>query len=536
MKEYYDAAMDRRDFLRLGALAGAGACLLSFAQPLAALAAGTDPKSPAFLPATELIRMFKAGTLSPADVLLAQIERIKEFNGPLNTTGDEPKDHMAFNGKVNCITYEHFETAMKAANESEKRYKAGRERPLEGLTVAIKDESDVRGWRTTMGSLLLKDSPLAEENAAIIDMLLDAGAVLHVQTTVPEFYSHGATWSRLWGVTRNPWNLRYSVGGSSGGSGAALAAGFTTLATGSDMGGSIRLPSSLCGVYGFKPPFGRVPTSETSYETMGPMARNFGDLVLMQNAITGPHPKVLSALRPKLEYPVSYSPVKGVKVALAYFEEWIPEGIEPAVRDSLTRAAQVLRGQGAVVKEVKLGWTHAEIFDVFMKGLLATEIGNLGLLSSTFDQDKLTPYAKDFFKAAAQTGPAEAAQANALATKLHRLLQSAVFNAGYSAMIMPTLTTTYYTADNDPTKDAAIVNGKSVTGLKFALTPIWNLLSRYPIVNVPIGIAPNNVPIGMQVIGNTFDDLGAFQVAAGYAQSGLHLYQGDLFPAYINKA
>lgn len=135
--------------------------------------------------------------MSPVDVLRAQIDRIKRCNGPLNTSGREIKDFMAFNGKVNAITYEHFDQAMKAARKSEKRYRDKTARELEGLTVAIKDENDVAGWRTTMGSVLLEDAPVAKENAAIIDMLLDQGAVLHIQTTVPEFYIHAQTWSRL---------------------------------------------------------------------------------------------------------------------------------------------------------------------------------------------------------------------------------------------------------------------------------------------------------------------------------------------------
>ena len=113
----------------------------------------------------------------------------------------------------------------------------GEPRPLEGLTVALKDEHNRTGWAVTMGSLIYKDAPPATENAAIVDMLEAAGAVMHIQTTVPEMYLEGTTWTRLWGVTRNPWNLHYTPGGSSGGSGAALAAGFTTLATGSDMAG-----------------------------------------------------------------------------------------------------------------------------------------------------------------------------------------------------------------------------------------------------------------------------------------------------------
>ena len=139
-------------------------------------------------PASELRKLFALKKLSPVELLKAQIDRIE-----------------ALNGLVNCITFRHFDEALKAAAESEARYMRGEPRPLEGLTVALKDEHNRTGWAVTMGSLIYKDAPPATENAAIVDMLEAAGAVMHIQTTVPEMYLEGTTWTRLWGVTRNPW-------------------------------------------------------------------------------------------------------------------------------------------------------------------------------------------------------------------------------------------------------------------------------------------------------------------------------------------
>ena len=131
-------SLRRRDFIRISAFAAANAGLLSLGVPFSA-AAANEKDAIAYLSATEQIRRFKAGTLSPVDVLKAQMDRIKRYNGPLNASGRELKDFMAFNGKVNAITYEHFDQAMKAAKESEKRYRNGTARALECLTVAIKD-------------------------------------------------------------------------------------------------------------------------------------------------------------------------------------------------------------------------------------------------------------------------------------------------------------------------------------------------------------------------------------------------------------
>lgn len=528
----------RRDVFAVHLIVALAVVFFAAVGPRTVLAASPakDGKAEiAYLSAKEQIQRFKAGTLSPVDVLEAQIEQMLKYNGPLNTTGDEIPDYMNFNGKVNAITYEHFDDARKAAKEAEKRYRDGTARPLEGITVAVKDENDVKGWRVTMGSVLLKDAPLCEENTAIIDNLLAAGAILHVQTTVPELYLHVQTWSRLWGVTRNPWNLHYAVGGSSGGSGAALAAGFATLATGSDMGGSIRIPSSMCGVYGFKPPFGRVPTSEISFETLGPMARTFEDLVLMQNVVAGPSPKVHASLRPKLDYPETYESLKGVKIAVDYFDEWIPGGTDTVVRKALADAVEVLRSQGAIVEEVNLRWRCKDIYQVFFDGLLSTAMGEMVVQVADYT-DQLTPYAASFVGAMSTKGPMEMALSDALTTKLHRQMQEEVFAKGYQALIMPTMATPYLQATNDPTTDSVTINGKPVKGIDHAMTFPWNLLSRYPVVDVPVGVADNNVPIGMQVIGNTFDDLAAYRVGYVYSRGGLRLYQGDAFPDYRNAA
>jgi Asp-tRNA(Asn)/Glu-tRNA(Gln) amidotransferase A subunit family amidase len=186
---------------------------------------------------------------------------------------------------------------------------------------------------------------------------------VHARTTTPEFCCAPVTWTKLWGVTRNPWNLAYSPGGSSGGSAAALAAGTATLATGSDIGGSIRIPSSFCGVTGFKPPYGRVPEvppfNLDHYCHEGPMARSVADCALLENVIAGPHPSDVVSLRPKLEIPFPLEPVAGLRIALS------PDlgcfTVDPDVAANTLAAAERLRDAGAVVTEVSLPWRRADI-------------------------------------------------------------------------------------------------------------------------------------------------------------------------------
>ena len=308
---------------------------------LSAGVARAEPDDPlSYASVDELIALFRGKKASPVDLLKAQIKRIETLNS-----------------KVNCITDEHFDTALKEAGQSEDRYMRGEPRPLEGITVAIKDEFGRPGWRITQGSLVFKDSPPATENAAVIDALEAAGAVLPIQTTVPEFYLFLGASTRAWGTTRNPWNLEYTPGGSSAGSAAALAAGFATLAMGSDMGGSIRIPASQCGLYGFRPPFGRVAGGEIPFSTSGPLARRFDDLVHFQNAIVGPTDKVMAAIRPRLDYPSDYPDLSGWRVAV----DWGAglADVTPSVKDAMRRGISRLRDAGCVVEERLVG--HPEM-------------------------------------------------------------------------------------------------------------------------------------------------------------------------------
>jgi Asp-tRNA(Asn)/Glu-tRNA(Gln) amidotransferase A subunit family amidase len=159
-----------------------------------------------------------------------------------------------------------------------------------------------------------------DENDVIIQRLLDAGAIPHAKTTTPEFCLLSSCHSRLWGITHNSWNLDITPGGSSGGSGAALAAGTTIIATGTDIGGSIRIPAALCGIVGYKAPYGRNPEIPVFnldfYSHSGPMARNVNDIVSMQNIISGLHNRDIASLRERVTIDTSIPDnLQGWKIA-----------------------------------------------------------------------------------------------------------------------------------------------------------------------------------------------------------------------------
>lgn len=473
-----------------------------------------------YMPAFELLERFRARQLSPVDVLKAQIKR-----------------HEETNSQVNCVTCTHFDEAMRSVQESERRYQQGDPRPLEGITVGIKDEDGLAGWTVTAGSVPLKDNKL-EHNTPVVDKLIEAGVVMHLQTTVPEFYASACTWSKLWGVTRNPWNLQYTPGGSSGGAGAALATGITTLASGSDMGGSIRIPASLSGVYGFKPPHGRVPVVPGDeimpQATSGPMARTLSDLALFQTALSGPHPKQMSALRPKLDYPTSYPDIKGWRIAYSPNQGWA--SIDPDVKRNTEAALKLLEQQGAIVEEVELNWSGAEITAAVIKALLTTGMGGmLDPLKEPSLQEQITSYGRYFINLGQQQmGAKQLAEAQACAARLFCDYDK-LFAQGYRAFVCPTTATCRVPADFDPVApDAKLtINCESVdpkTG--WILTAAFNLMYTLPVVAVPTGFDSNHVPTGMQIAARSYDDLAAFQVAAAYAQASPQFYTGELFPDF----
>jgi amidase len=473
--------------------------------------AQAEPDDPlCYASVDDLTAMFRAGKASPVDLLKAQIKRVETLNA-----------------KVNCITYEHFDQALKEAHRSEDRYRRGDARPLEGITVAIKDEFSRPGWRTTQGSLLFKDSPPATENSAIIDSLEVAGAVMPFQTTVPEFYLFLGASTRAWGTTRNPWNLEYSPGGSSAGSGAALAAGFATLAMGSDMGGSIRIPASQCGLYGFRPPFGRVAGGEIPYSTSGPLARRLEDLVHLQNAIVGPSDKIMAAMRPRLDYPTQYPDLSGWRIAVDWGEAIAT--VIPTVKDAMLKGLDTLRSAGCVVNEVDCGFSKDQKF-VYMRGLMATSIGTF-IETSNAHRDLLSPYMTDVLDLVGPVGPRQADEAEVLLERLHQQVQERVFGKGYRILLMPTMATPLVAADMFKSNENK-VDVWAGTGFGFALTWPWNLLNRYPVMDVPLGVVEDRMPSGMQVIGQTFTDLDTFQFAFNWSRLRPSLFAGGRSPTF----
>ena len=494
----------------------------------------------AYMPATKQLELFRSGELSPVDVLEAQIARIEKYNGPVNENREVLEDYLHFNGKVNALSHTNFAEARQKAKEAEKRYKDGTARPLEGITVAIKDEIEVKDWVVTQGSLIFKDNPPCLDNSSIVDRMESAGAIFSVQTTTPEFSLASITWSKLFGVTKNPWNLYYSPGGSSGGSGAALSAGFTTLAIGSDPGGSIRVPASMNGLYGFKPPFGRVATNNIQYETDGPLARTFRDMILLQNVITGPSPKVQSSLYPKLDYPMEYPSVKGVKIAAVYLDHWIAAGNDSTTIQAMDKTISQLRKAGAtvdIIREDDIIAVDGQEERIYYYGVMSTEKHALLHYADGESFSLLTDYIQGLFKSTdhSKLKPEALIALSDFRNSTHKYVQDNFFSKGYTAILMPTMATPFVPAMMfaGPSYNP-VSNGQMIPPQENIMTPLWNVLDRYPVVDVPVLLTEKKVPVGLQVIGNTYHDLDAMRVAAAIdkANEGEQLYTGDRFPDF----
>jgi len=229
-----------------------------------------------FLTATRLLELYRSKELSPVAVMTETLARLERYEGALN----------AF------VLYDP-ESALAAARASEARWQRGEPQGLlDGIPLAIKDTQLTRGWPRLVGSKTIDPNQAWTEDAPATARLRAENAVFFGKTTTPEFGWKPLTDSPLTGVTRNPWNLERTPGGSSGGSAAAVLAGICPLAVGTDAGGSIRIPAAFSGIFGLKPTFGRVaiypPSAFGDVSHVGPMSRTVADAALMLDAMKGP--------------------------------------------------------------------------------------------------------------------------------------------------------------------------------------------------------------------------------------------------------
>lgn len=456
-----------------------------------------------YLSATEALALFKSKKLSPRELMAAIIDRAERVNPA-----------------INCFADRYFDEALERAQAAENIYMSGDLKPgaLEGIPLAVKDAQRVAGRRTTHGSLIFKDN-VDDHSDPMVDRLQKAGAIIFARTTTPEFCLSGVTHSRIWGVTRNPWNTDWGPGGSSGGSGAALASGIATLATGTDIGGSIRIPAAACGVVGFKPPHGRNPDGPPAnfdrFNHCGPMTRTIADAALMQNITSGPHPLDHDSIRARVTLPTEPASIRGMKIAysidLGYVE------VDSDVRQNLIDALEVFKRLGASVEEVDLGWTR-EVDTDCIHWYSMMHFGRQTIWHRKTNADLMTDYALKM---------ADAIERHTVLDDVHKPWQRShtmyqtlgPVLAKHDVFICPTNNFPAVPAEHDPWDQNFTVNGKKADPeFGWVMTHPFNMLHNCPVLALPTGHAINSVPTGMQIVGRTWDDARVFKAGLAYEQ------------------
>lgn len=449
--------------------------------------------------AGDVLAAFRDRRLSPVEYLQALIARIEEVQPTVNCLGD---------------TY--FDEALDLARKAAQVYATdpARARPLEGLPVVVKDETEVAGKRTTNGSLLYVDY-VAEESDPIVERLTGHGAIVHARGLTPEFSITFWTHSRLWGVTRNPWNPAYDVSGSSGGPAAALAAGMTPLATGSDIGGSIRTPASCCGVVGYLPPHGRIPVpgvwGRDDWSRVGPLARSVSDCALVTDLVSGHHVRDHFSIREPSSIGVPTGDVRGWRVAVSYdLGDWpVTDEVRAATRD----VVEALAAEGADVVEVDLVMerelvrraSNAHNGALFAASLTA-EVARQPELVNDYTHAWLDELAADQTPTSVFDGRQIEAM---LSERVDRVLTD------HRVLICPVMAMPAFEAGADYSSTPFVLDGVEWDVLHdLHLTEAFNLMGRTPVLVVPAGRSSTGVPIGVQIVGRTYDDASVMTVGA----------------------
>lgn len=437
----------------------------------------------AYLPASALIEAYRSGTLSPVEVARATLERIE-----------------AVNPRINAFTTVSAELAMAQAEAAEQRYREGNPGPLAGVPVSIKDLTPTRGIRTARGSLIAPDW-VPEEDPPIVERLYGAGAVMLGKTNTPELGWKGDSGNRVFGPTFNPWRLERTAGGSSGGGAAAVAAGLGPLSQGSDGAGSIRIPASFCGIFGFKQSFGLVPQWPPSavgdLSHLGPITRTVTDAGLMLNAIAGADSRDRLSWSSGIDYLRDLDGgIEGLRVA------WSPTLGYADVADDVLAATEAAANRftelGCPVERVDPPLENpAEILDVMWSAAMAGHFrGRLNAVGPLIDPGLL----RVVERAQGLTG-ADLAAAQQRRNQYYAGMRA--FMEQYDLLLTPTLPVTAFTAGLDEPDD-----WQRATLAPLDWTPFtypFNLTGT-PAATVPCGFDRQGLPIGLQIVGRWHDD------------------------------
>jgi aspartyl-tRNA(Asn)/glutamyl-tRNA(Gln) amidotransferase subunit A len=445
--------------------------------------------------ATELLQLYRSGQASPVEATQAVLARIERLNPQLNAyvlvAGDE---------------------ALASARASESRWQAGTPcGALDGVPVSIKDLILTRGWPTRRGSATVDPDQPWDVDAPATARLREAGAVLLGKTATPEFGCKGETNSPASGITRNPWNLAKTPGGSSGGAAAAVAAGMGPLAVGTDGAGSVRIPAAFCGNVGFKPSFGRVPAYPLSpfgtVAHLGPHTMSVRDAALMMNVLKRPDARDWTSLPPSDD---DYTEgldrgIRGLRVAYSPRLGYV-KGLHSEVAAAVEAAVRVLQAQGAEVEAVDPGFDDPLEITTGLWFVGAWTLWN----QLTPQQQAVTD--PDFCAEAMQGAELSALQIQQLNLRrgaLGSLMR--VFMQRYDLLVTPSVAVPAF--DAMPAGHATITPQTMLGWTPYSFP--FNL-TQQPAITVPCGLTRDGLPIGLQIVGPMFGDAQVLRAARAY--------------------
>ena len=439
--------------------------------------------------------------ISAVDLANAYLDRI-----------DARNDHL---GAYVTVTRD---AALAQAERADRALAAGEDRgPLHGVPVAVKDIIDVTGVRTTAGSRVLADN-VAASDSTITERLESAGAVLLGKLNLSEF-AIGGTIDHPYGTPRNPWNTGHSAGGSSSGSGVAVAAGLCAGALGSDTGGSVRGPAAFCGIVGIRPTYGRVTRSGVvpmcwSMDTVGPMTRTVRDCAIMLAAIAGRDDRDPTSSRsPVPDYLSSIEEgANGLRVGLPrqMFEY---EALSAETREAVLRAVAVYEELGASSEQTSLPTTeHSGAAFVASADVDAAAFHEHWVKTRPDDYDWNTRIRLESALLTPSTAYLKAQRARA---KIRRELLEA-FDS-YDVLVFPTGPVTAPTLAASTGSPGGYYQGRSDLGRRRYTSPA--ALAGLPAISIPCGFSASGLPIGMQIVGRPFDEATVFRAARAYERA-----------------
>jgi amidase len=437
--------------------------------------------------AHELAALIKSRAVSPVEVLDAHLAVIERVNPKLNA--------------IVTLAVEAARASARAAEDAVIRGEALG--PLHGLPIGVKDVTPTAGIRTTYGSRLYADH-VPDHDAEIVRRLKAAGAIVIGKTNTPEFAAGANTVNEVFGATRNPWNVKLSVGGSTGGGAAGLAAGMFPLAEGTDFGGSLRVPAAFCGVVGLRPTPGLTPLYPTAlpWDTLrvsGPMARTAEDVALMLSAVGGPFDKSPISLPSSVaDLPERVRSISAKDLRIGYVSDISGVGVESEIDAVCRKAARNFEAAGARVEETTLDLSEGRMAFPVLRGMAV-------VLTHRNRLDKIDHMGKNL------AGNIRSGQAltteqvlNAEAARAQLWQRTNEFFSRYDVLLTPCVPVAPFPVEQSHPEN---IGGRAMNSYIDWIAPTFVLtLVSVPAASVPAGLDSRGLPVGLQIVCPRFQE------------------------------